>query len=82
MQELWLKMHDMQIELGVKNMSDLVRKEIYGIFNTKNHTKEQIWDYKVWFHDGLYIIEELALKIIMHCKIVTATKFIFRLEFN
>ena len=26
--ELWLKMHDVQVELGVKNMSDLVRKEI------------------------------------------------------
>ena len=33
--ELWLKICHIQVELGVKNMSDLVRKEIYGIFNTK-----------------------------------------------
>ena len=41
-------MHDVQVELGVKNISDLVRKEIYGIFNTINPTEEQIWDYKAW----------------------------------
>ena len=46
-------MHDIQVELGVKNMSDLVRKEVYGNFNTKNPTKEQIWDYKAWCDDGL-----------------------------
>lgn len=40
--ELWLKMHDLQVELGVKTMSDLVRKETHGIFNTKNPKEEQI----------------------------------------
>ena len=33
--------------LGVKNMSDLVLKEIHGICETKNPTKEQIKKYKM-----------------------------------
>ena len=33
--------------LGVKNISDLVLKEIYGICETKNLTKEQINKYKM-----------------------------------
>ena len=28
--------------LGVKNMSDLILKEMYGIYETKNLMKEQI----------------------------------------
>ena len=28
----WVKMCDVQAELGVQNMSDLVRKEVWGIF--------------------------------------------------
>ena len=65
-------------------MSHLVRKEIHGIFDTKNPTKEQIWDYKAWFNDGLYIIEELALKIIMHCRLSTekTEKFTSELGFK
>ena len=35
-------MNDVQNVLGVKDMSDLVRKEILGIFETKNHTKDQV----------------------------------------
>ena len=42
----WVRMHDVQERLGVKNMSDLVRKEIHGIFETKNLTKDQIRKYK------------------------------------
>ena len=33
-------MNDVQNRLGVKNMSDLVRKGIFGIFETKNPTKD------------------------------------------
>ena len=36
-----VKMIDVQKRLGLKNMSDLVKKEICGIFETKNPTKEQ-----------------------------------------
>ena len=35
------KMIDVQKGLGLKNVPDLVRKEICGIFETKNLTKEQ-----------------------------------------
>ena len=33
--------------LTIKNISDLVLKEIYGICETKNHTKEQVNEYKM-----------------------------------
>ena len=33
--------------VGVKNISDLVLKNIYGIYETKNLTKEQIKKYKM-----------------------------------
>ena len=33
--------------MSVKNISDLVLKEIYGICETKNPTKEQINEYKM-----------------------------------
>ena len=42
----WVKMNDVQNGLGVRNMSDLVRKEIWGIFRTKNSTKDQVKKYK------------------------------------
>ena len=33
--------------MGVKNISDLVLKEIYGICETKNSTKERVNEYKM-----------------------------------
>ena len=39
-------MYDVQEGIGVKNMSDLVRKEIWGIFRTKNQKKDQIRKHK------------------------------------
>ena len=33
--------------MGVKNISDLVLKEIYGICEIKNLKKEQIEEYKI-----------------------------------
>ena len=44
---IWVKMTDVQNGLGVTNMSDLVLKEIYGICETKNPTKEQVNEYKM-----------------------------------
>ena len=32
---------------GVQNISDLVLKEIYGVYKTKNLTKEQCKKYKM-----------------------------------
>ena len=36
----WVRMIDVQKRSGGKNMSDLVRKEIHGIFENKSPTKE------------------------------------------
>ena len=40
-------MKDVGKGMGVKNISDLVLKEIYSICETKNPTKEQIKNYKM-----------------------------------
>ena len=45
--EIWASMKDSGSGLGVKNISDLVLKEIYGISETKNPTKKQISNYKM-----------------------------------
>ena len=58
--ELWLKMHDIQVELGIKNMSDLVRKENHGIFNTKNSTKNRFGIIK----HGLMMVFTLLKKLL------------------
>ena len=38
--KIWAHMKNVQDGFGVKNMSDLILKEIYGIYEKKN-TKEQ-----------------------------------------
>ena len=47
----WVRMHDVQDRLGIKNMSDLIRKEIHG-------TKDKIIKYKrsamKWFDGEIY----------------------------
>ena len=40
--EIWASMKNAENSLGVQNISDLVLKEIYGIYKTKNLWKEQI----------------------------------------
>ena len=45
--EFWVSMKNAHKGLGVKNMSDLILKEIYGIYKIKNLTKEQIREYKM-----------------------------------
>ena len=40
-------MKDVQNGLGVTNMSDLILKELYGIYEIKNVTKEQVKEYKM-----------------------------------
>ena len=42
----WIRMIDIQNGLGLKNMSDLVRKEIHGIFSTDKPMSKQIKEYK------------------------------------
>ena len=43
-------MENVQDGLRVQNISDLVLKEIYGIYNTKNLIKDQIKNTK-WLKD-------------------------------
>ena len=45
--ELWVNMKNVGSGIGVRNVSDLVLKEIYGIFETKNPTKKQVNEYKM-----------------------------------
>ena len=40
-------MKDVGSGVGVKNISDLVLNEIYGIYKTKAPTKEQVNEYKM-----------------------------------
>ena len=45
--EIQSSMKDVHKGLGVKNMSDLLLKEIHGIYGTKNLTNKQIQKYKM-----------------------------------
>ena len=45
--KVWASMKNVQDGLVVKNMSDLILKEVYGIYETRNLTKEQIKKYKL-----------------------------------
>ena len=45
--EIWRTIKGFRRGMGVKNISDLVLKEIYGICETKNLKKEQIEEYKI-----------------------------------
>ena len=37
----WVKMIDVHKRLGIQKISDLVKKEIQGIYETKDFTKKQ-----------------------------------------
>ena len=72
----WVRIYDVQQEIGVKNMPDLVRKEIRGIFRTKNPTKDQIRKYerreKELDHNStatfVYVRFDLMSKTIKNCR--------------
>ena len=40
--EIWASMKNSQDGMGVRNMSDLILKEIYSICRTKNPTKSKL----------------------------------------
>ena len=44
--EVWVSMKEIRSCIGVKNISDLVLKEIYGICETKNPTKNKLMNIK------------------------------------
>ena len=74
----WIRMIDIQNGLGLKNMSDIVRKEIHGIFNTNNPKKVQVKEYKRYLQqitkDSIYdskikyVRSGLLEKIIKICR--------------
>ena len=41
----WIKMKDVQDRLGIKNISDLLRKEMWGRFNSRELTEKQKMKY-------------------------------------
>ena len=45
--EIWPSMKDIGCGQGVKNISDLVKKEISGVFGKKRLTKKEIKNYKM-----------------------------------
>ena len=51
--EIWVSMKDVGSGMGVKNISDLVLKEIYGICETKNLTKNKLMNIK-WQKREIY----------------------------
>ena len=65
---LWQIMYDVQEGIGVKNMSDLVRKEIWGIFRTKNATKDEIKKYKISTATFVYVCSGFMSRIIKNCR--------------
>ena len=69
----WVSIHDAQEGLHNKNISDLVRKDIYGIFEIKNPIKDQIRRYKrpgeEWFSIDVYtyVCSDLMSRTIKNC---------------
>ena len=53
-------MKDVHKGSGVKNMSDLVLKEIYGIYKTKSLTNKQIQKYKMTERENLEKYDNLS----------------------
>ena len=49
--KFWIRMIDIQNGLSLKNLSDIIRKEIHGIFNTNNPTEEQVKKYKRYLQE-------------------------------
>ena len=45
-EEIWENMKDVGSGMGVKNTSDLVSKEVYGVCGTKNPTKNKLMNIK------------------------------------
>ena len=78
---LWIKMIDIRKYLGVKNIHDLVDKEIEGKFRTYNLTDKQIKKYKIHrteLIDGekfMYTYEVVIIPVTMHCRTPESCKF-------
>ena len=60
--EILINMKDVGNGIGVKNISDLVLKEILGICKTKSATKEQVNEYKMTKREIYKIFTNLSEK--------------------
>ena len=45
--EIWVNMKNVGSGMGIKNISDLILKEIFGCCETKSPSKEQVNEYKM-----------------------------------
>ena len=74
-------MIDIQKKLDVKNINDLVDKEIKGKFKTNDLTDEQIKKYKrhgsklIDSEKFVYAHEGIIIPVIMHCRTPESCKF-------
>ena len=76
MLKLWLKMSDIEIQLGHTNIADVVLKRIRKHLGkkAKHITKEEKEQHKCYFENkkGVFIIEKLDRDIIERCKLPEA----------
>ena len=63
--EIWVSVKDVGNGIGVKNVSDLVLKEICGICETKNLSKEQVNEYKM---TKAYVKNDVMTTVIKRCR--------------
>ena len=72
--QLWIRICDVQDELRIKNISDLVRKEIHGVFETKNPIKYRIRkcnrSAREWFSVDVYtyVRSDSISRVIKNCR--------------
>ena len=87
---LWLRIKDIGKKLSVKNIFDLVDKEIKGKRNTNNPTEQKIREcrrHRLEFIEDtkfMYAHECIMIPAIMHCRVATPKSIEFRskLGFN
>ena len=85
---LWIKMHDIQDKLSVRNMPDLTIRTIKIIHKITSPARKQIEKYKRYGKEfrndlaGIYILEDLVLSIKMDCRTSATIEFRTKLGFN
>ena len=87
---LWIKIKDIGEKLDVKNIFDLVDKEVKGKFETNYFTKQQIKKFKrhgsilIENEKFMYAHECIIIPVIMNCRVSTPKSIEFRskLGFN
>ena len=87
---LWIRIEDIGETIDVKNIFDLVDKEIKGKFETNYLTEQQISKYKRYGSKLIenekfkYAHECIIILVIMHCRVSTpkSSEFRSKLGFN